>query len=102
VAATGTWAFSVPPQLRRDRIEIIGDKGSISFSTFTFEPVIVTTPEGIEEFENEQPEHVQYYLIEKIVRALEGRGESPSTGISAARTSRVMDDVVQQYYKNKK
>ena len=48
---------------------------------------------------NERPEHVQYYLIEKIVQALHGKGESPSTGISAARTSRVMDEVVKEYYK---
>ncbi len=39
------------------------------------------------------------YLIDKIVRALEGKGVSPSTGESGARTSRVMDEVVAEYYK---
>ena len=47
---------------------------------------------------NERPDHVQYFLIDKIVRALEGKGTSPSTGISAARTSKVMDEIVAEYY----
>lgn len=98
VVATGTWSFAVPPSMRRDRIEIVGDKGSLSFSTFTFEPIILNTEGATLEFENEQPEHVQYFLIGKIVSALEGKGSSPSTGISAARTSQVMDEVVRHYY----
>jgi len=102
VAGTGTWCFSVSQELRRDRIEIIGEKGAISFSTFSFEPIIVTTEKGVQELENERPEHVQYYLIEKIVAELEGRGNSPSSGITAARTSRVMDEMVAEYYKDKR
>jgi hypothetical protein len=47
---------------------------------------------------NERPENVQYYLIKDVVQALEGKGTSPSTGISAARTSRVMDEIVKEYY----
>ena len=38
-------------------------------------------------------------LIDKIVKTLMGKGESPSTGISAARTSWVMDEIVKEYYK---
>jgi len=102
VAGSGTWCFSVSPELRRDRIEIIGEKGAISFSTFSFESIMVTTETGIHEYENERPEHVQYYLIEKIVQELEGKGKSPSTGITAARTSRIMDEIVKEYYKDKR
>ena len=57
---------------------------------------------GRQEFINERPEHVQYYLIEKIVKSLEGKGTSPSTELSAARTSRVMDEIVEEYYKDKR
>jgi predicted dehydrogenase len=99
VICTGTWSFSVSPQASRDTIEIIGDKGTLSFSTFDFKPIVVTNASGTHEYVNERPEHVQFYLISKIVRALEGKGESPSTGISGARTSRVMDEVVKEYYK---
>jgi len=102
IVATGTWSFSVSLDSSRDTIEIIGDKGSIKFTTFSFEPIILTNEAGSQEFINERPEHVQYNLIEKIVRSLNGQGESPSTGITGARTSKIMDEVVAEYYKKVK
>jgi predicted dehydrogenase len=99
IIGTGTWSFSVSPESSRDTIEIIGDKGSIKFTTFSFEPIVLTNKSGRQEFINERPENVQYYLIDKIVKALNGVGASPSTGITAARTSRIMDEVVKEYYK---
>lgn len=98
IIATGTWCFSLPADSDRDTIEILGENGSIRFSTFSFEPIVLTNAEGRKIFINERPEHVQYYLIEKIVKALEGKGSSPSNGVTAARTNRVMDDVVKEYY----
>jgi predicted dehydrogenase len=101
IAGTGTWCFAVSLESGRDIIEIIGDKGSIKFSTFSFEPIILTNESGRQEFINERPEHVQYNLINKVVKHLEGKGLSPSTGISGARTSRVMDEIVAEYYKGR-
>jgi len=101
VAATGTWCFSVAPQAARDSIEIIGDKGFIRTSTFSFEPIVLTNDTGEKEFINERPENVQYFLIEQIVKSLLGNEEAVSTGISGARTSRVLDEVVKEYYKDK-
>ena len=99
IAGTGTWCFTVLPDNRKDTIEITGDNGSIRFSTYSFEPIVLTNNQGRQEFINERPEHVQYNLIDKIVQSLHGKGISPSTGISAARTSRIMDEVVAEYYK---
>lgn len=101
IIGTGTWSFSVSPESNRDTIEIIGDKGSIKFTTFNFEPIVLMNESGRQEFINERPENIQYYLIDKIVQALKGQGASPSTGISAARTSKVMDEVVKEYYKGR-
>jgi predicted dehydrogenase len=102
IVGTGIWSFCVSPDSNRDIIEIIGDKGSVKFSTFSFEPIILTNGSGRKEFINERPEHVQYYLIKKIVNSLNGKGDSPSTGITGARTSRVMDEIVAEYYKKAK
>lgn len=99
VVVAGTWSFSVAPEAARDTIEIVGSGGSIRFSTFSFEPIVLTNAGGRQVLINERPEHVQYYLIDKIVQALHGRGESPSTGLTAARTSSVMEEVVKEYYK---
>jgi hypothetical protein len=37
-------------------------------------------------------------LIQTIVDELNGRGQCPSTGASALRTTRVMDKVLENYY----
>jgi predicted dehydrogenase len=102
IIGTGIWSFSVSPESGRDTIEIIGDAGSIKFTTFSFEPIVVTNSSGRKEFINERPEHVQYYLIDKIVRSLNGNGVSPSTGLSGARTSKIMDEIVREYYEGMK
>ncbi|MFN8211555.1 MAG: Gfo/Idh/MocA family oxidoreductase [Bacteroidales bacterium] len=100
IVFTGTWCFSLSQENNTDVIEIYGDKGNIKFSCFTFEPIILTNSYGIREYINERPVNVQFFLIEAIVKALEGKGESPSTGITAARTSKLMDEIVADYYKN--
>jgi len=102
ILATGTWCFSVSLDSGRDIIEIIGDKGSIKFSAFSFEPIVLSNESGHQEFINERPENVQYCLIDKIVQSLDGKVSSPSTGITGARTSKVMDEVVKEYYKGRK
>ena len=101
IAGTGMWSFASSPDSGRDTIEIIGEKGSIKFTTFSFEPIVLTNEEGRKEFINERPENVQYYLIERIVKSLNGQGASPSTGVSAARTSKVMEEIVGEYYGKK-
>ncbi len=98
IAATGIWSFSVSPEGNRDSFEVVGEKGIIKTSTFTYEPIVLMNGNGRREFINERPENIQFYLIEQIVKALTGKGEVVSTGISAARTSWVMDQVVKEYY----
>lgn len=99
IAATGIWSFSAPREANRDTFEIIGEKGLIKTSTFTYDPIVVVNDAGTKEYPNERPENIQFHLIEQIVRALSGSGKDVvSTGVSAARTSMVMDDVVRKYY----
>jgi len=94
IAATGIWCFSSSPENNSDLIEITGDKGKLTFSTFSFEPIVLENSEGRKEYINERPEHVQFYLIKQVVNALSGQGTAVSTGITAARTSKVMDEVM--------
>ena len=96
VTGTGTWCFVAPPQAVEDSVAITGRKGIIRFSTFTFSPIELTTAGGTERFRIDPPEHIQGPLIETIVRELRGEGVCPSTGVSAARTSRVMDEIMKE------
>ena len=98
VAGTGTWCFTTSDKNNVDEVEIIGDQGRIVFSTFKSLPVVLENKQGRQEFAFERPKHVQSYLMEKIVASLRGEGDSPSTGITGARTNRVMDEMVKNYY----
>ncbi len=102
IALSGTWCFSLSRESNRDTFEIFGEKGMIKTSTFTFEPIVLINENGRKEFENERPENVQYYLIEQIVKSLTEGGPVVSTGLTASRTSLVMDEVVKEYYAGKK
>jgi predicted dehydrogenase len=99
IAGTGMWSFSTAKSAERDTIEIVGNEGTIKFSTFSFEPIVLTNNSGVKEFINERPENVQYFLIDQVVKALSGKGAAVSTGLTGARTSRVMDEIVGEYYK---
>ena len=94
VMGNGVWCFTVSEESQADRMEIIGDAGKIRFSAFTPSPIRVETEEGISEYDLIQPEHVQQPLIQTVVDELLGRGKCPSTGISAARTTWVIDQIL--------
>jgi len=102
IVVLGNWSFTVPEFLATDTIEIIGDKGQIKFSCFDFVPIELTTSQGRQSFDYPKPEHVQQFLIQNIVDDLLGKGKSPSNGVSGSRTNRVMEEVVKEYYSDKR
>jgi predicted dehydrogenase len=94
--ATAAWNFAGGPA--EDELAITGTRGRVSFSVFGFEPVRLATAEGIQSLDAERPAHVQQPMIQDVVDDLLGLRPSPSTGLSARRTSAVMDRVLQGYY----
>lgn len=95
VLGTGLWSFSVFEKDSIDLIEIYGDKGKISFSTFDKAiPVRVSGSNGEKMYHEEFPEHVHQPLVETVIADLLGKGICPSTGISGARTNWVMDKIL--------
>jgi predicted dehydrogenase len=101
IIANGVWSFATGPAVETDRSEIIGTKGKIAFTSFTMTPVVCTTEAETEKFDFKVPEHVQQPLIQTVVDELLGRGESPSTGESGARTNWVADQLLNAYYDKK-
>jgi predicted dehydrogenase len=97
VHGVGNWCFTAFEYV--DENVIIGSKGKITFSTFGHN-LIITTANGTKEFTFEPPQHVHQPLVETIVKELTGEGgQCPSTGITGARTSWVMDEMVKNFYK---
>ncbi|TXK83918.1 Gfo/Idh/MocA family protein [Paenibacillus sp. N3.4] len=96
VLGTGAWCFNA--FTRSDMNEIIGSKGKISFSTFGEDLRIERVDGQTEELIIPNPAHIQQPLIQLVVDELRGLGSSPSTGTSAARTNRVMDELLNGFY----
>jgi len=96
VHGTGVWNFAAHDDV--DRVEIVGSAGRIIFSAFDARPVRLVSGTDRTEFAIEYPAHVQQPLIQTVVDELNGSGVCPSPGQSAARTSWVMDQILQEYY----
>lgn len=92
VQGTGLWCFTA--YQGGEVNEIVGSRGKLTFSTFGSEPIRLTTADGIGDYSLEQPKHIQQPLIQTIVDELLGGGSCPSTGVSALRTAKVMDELV--------
>jgi predicted dehydrogenase len=88
----GLWSFASSQEL--DQTEIIGDRGKLTFASFADTPVVLSNDEGNQQFQIDHPPHVQQPLIQTIVDELNGAGQCPSTGVSGARTSWVMDQML--------
>ena len=96
--AIGTASWNFAAGVGEDIIEITGADGRVSMSCFGNDPVRLIRSDGEDAFDLPNPPHVQQPLIQTIVDQLLGRGRCESTGESAARTSRVMDEVLRGYY----
>lgn len=91
---TGNWSFVVPEAYQRDRVYLTGEHGNLSFSIFSFEPIRLEIQGEASMISVEPPEHIQMPFIQTIVDELTGKGTCPSTGITAAATSRAMDEIL--------
>jgi predicted dehydrogenase len=94
--AVCSWNFACATH--EDTIDIAGTEGKLTLSVFGDEPVRLETQAGVERYDLPNPKHVQQPLIQSIVDQLHGRNECPSTGVTAARTAWVMDQLLADYY----
>ena len=101
VVGTGSWCFVADEISENDIIEITGEKGEISLSCFTPGPVKIKTGKENQELTFTNPEHISQNLVKQVVDELRGVGKCVSNGISAARTSWVLEEIVKEYYLQK-
>ncbi|MBK8947160.1 MAG: Gfo/Idh/MocA family oxidoreductase [Ignavibacteriae bacterium] len=94
IIGSGTWCFTMPQTERIDQTEIIGTEGKIVFSFFNPKPIEQYKNGKIEFFEIKYPHHVQQNLINKVVEDILGKGVCVSTGISAARTNKILASII--------
>jgi predicted dehydrogenase len=100
--APGSMSWNFASTVSDDTMRISGTEGEITFPMFTSRPVKLEDSSGVRLFDLPYPPHVGQPLIQSIVDDLLALGECPSTGVSARRTSRVMDGVLDAYYGGRK
>ena len=91
---SGSWCFVAHESAKEDRIEIIGDKGMLSFSVYTYEPIVLHTERGVETFQPQNPPYVQLPIIQSVVEHLQGKSICTCDGLSATTTNWVMDRIL--------
>jgi 1,5-anhydro-D-fructose reductase (1,5-anhydro-D-mannitol-forming) len=101
---SGAWCFSA--DCDEEHNEIVGSAGRISFSTFPplappagrpAVPIRLLRGDALEEFPIADPPYVHQPLVQTIVDEMNGQGRCPSTGETAARTARVIDDCLAEF-----
>lgn len=97
LTGSASWCFVAHKSSRTDKIEILGEKGMISFSVFDYAPIQIYTEEGKEELSIPNPEHVQLPLIKSVVEHLQGKAECGCNSISATPTNWVMDKILGRF-----
>ncbi len=91
---SGSWCFVAHESAKEDRIEIIGDRGSLSFSVFTYAPITLHTPQGREEIVVENPQYVQLPLIREVVNHLRAISVCTCDCVSATSVNWVVDKIL--------
>ena len=96
LTGSGSWCFVGHDSHNEDRIEILGNQGTLCFSVFNFEPIHLHTSAGIEEFDIPNPQYVQQPMIQKVCDAIRGTDTCSATSISATPVNWVMDRILKK------
>ena len=97
LVGSGSWCFVGHESAREDRIEVVGDKGMVSFSVFSYEPIRLVTSDGEQFIEVENPDYVQLPLIKSVIEDLQGFGMCRCTSVSATPVNWVMDRILGKF-----
>ena len=94
---SGSWCFVAHESAREDRIDIIGDQGSVSFSVFDYQPIKLHTCEGTETITVPNPPYVQYPIIKNVCEHLQGLAICECTSVSATPVNWVLDRILGKF-----
>ena len=94
IPGSGSWCFVGHESAKEDCIEVIGEKGSLSFSVFTYQPIEVITSEGKNLITVPNRPNVHLPLIKSVIQHLQGIGTCDSTSVSATAVNWVLDRVL--------
>ncbi len=91
---SGSWCFVGHQSAKEDRIEVIGEKGMLSFSVYNYSPIQLVTSEGRSSIVVPNPPYVQLPIIRSVIEHLQGIGICECTSVSATPVNWVMDRIL--------
>ena len=97
LVGSGSWCFVGHESAQEDRIDIVGEKGMVSFSVFNYAPIRLMTSEGTSDIVVENPSHVQLPLIRSVTEDLQGFGLCTCNSVSATPVNWAMDRILGKF-----
>jgi len=94
---SGSWCFVAHESSQEDRIELMGDRGSVSFSVFDFQPIRLHTLYGEESIAVPNPPYVQYPIIKNVIEHLQGISVCTCTSVSATPVNWALDRILGKF-----
>lgn len=94
---SGSWCFVAHEFAKEDRIEVIGNRGQVSFSVFNYDPIVLHTSKGKETITIPNPPYVQYPLIKSVIEHLQGIGVCTCSSVSATPVNWAMDQILGKF-----
>lgn len=91
---SGSWCFVGHQSAKEDCIEVIGEKGTLSFSVYTYNPIRLITTEGATSITVPNPPYVQLPIIKSVIEDLQGFGACACRSVSATPVNWVMDRIL--------
>ena len=88
---SGAWCFSAPE--RKDQCEIIGADGTLRFSIFDHQPLVIIKDGKETNIEFEKLEHVQQPMIQKVVEYFLGLAPNPCSGEEGLQVMQMIDSL---------
>ena len=94
IPGSGSWCFGGHESAKEDCIEVIGEKGMLSFSVYNYDPIQLVTSKGKTSIVVPNPPYVQLPIIKAVIEHLQGTGICTCTSVSATPVNWVMDRIL--------
>jgi len=94
LVGSGAWCFVGHQSAKEDCIEVIGERGTLSFSVFNYDPIRLVTSDGTTNLVVPNPPYVQLPIIKNVIEDLQGISMCTCTSVSATPVNWVMDRIL--------
>lgn len=91
---SASWCFVGHQSAKEDKIEAVGEKGTLSFSVYNYDPIKLVTSAGTTNIIVPNPPYVQLPIIRNVIEHLQGISVCESTSVSATPVNWVMDRIL--------